>query len=338
MDEMKTTVCATRITIIGCGNVGTTCAYALLDNPLVRELVLIDQDSRKAEGEAMDLQHAVPLGMPVRVIAGSYRDAADSAIVILTAGAASKPEESRLDLLERNLAITLECVRSLMVEKFNGILLVTTNPVDVLALVAQRSSGLPVSQVIGSGTILDTARLRALLGSELNIDPRSVSASMIGEHGDSSVAVWSSAHIGGIPLHLYPGADQLPSHEEMLTSVHQAAQDVATRKGNTCFAIASCVNQICESILRDEQMILAVSTLMEGQYGLRDVYLSTLCIVGARGVERVLELPLSAEEKTALHASANVLREAFADIGKASEVTSQIRKQLGFSPAAESTE
>jgi len=305
---------AKSISIIGCGNVGTTCAYALLLNPLVRHLILIDHDLAAAEGEAMDLQHAVPLGSPVKVTAGDYKDAAESAIVILAAGVAGKADESRLALLERNAAITRECIGKLMAEQFDGVLLIATNPVDVLALVAQRESGLPVPQVIGSGTVIDTARLRAMLGSELGVEARSVHAFVIGEHGDSSVAVWSAAAIAGIPLRSYPGADRLPTEDELLSRVRQAAPEVVARKGNTCFAIASCVTRICEAILRDEHSVLAVSTLMEGQYGLTDVYLSTPCIVGARGVERVLELSLNKEEKQGLNASADLLRTTFAGL------------------------
>ncbi|MGI9072269.1 MAG: L-lactate dehydrogenase [Bryobacteraceae bacterium] len=301
---------ASCVAIIGCGNVGTACAYALLLDPLVRELVLIDQDVSKAEGEAMDLQHAVPVGAPVTVTAGSYKQVAESAIVILTAGAASKSGESRLDLLEENVAITRECIERLMAEHFNGVLLITSNPVDILAQIAQRESGLPMSQVVGSGTVIDTARLRVLLGTALGVEARAVHAYVIGEHGDSAVAAWSAAHIAGIPLSSYPGAAELPPYDELLASVRQAAQEVVARKGNTCFAIASCVTRICKAILGDEHTVLAVSTLMEGQYGLQDIYLSTPCVVGASGVERVLELPLNEKEQSGLHASANVLRSA----------------------------
>jgi len=322
MSEKASTSRDRRVSIIGCGNVGTACAYALVLDPLIRELVLIDQDGSKAEGEAMDLQHAVPLGAPVKVSAGSYKQAAESAIVILTAGAASKSGESRLDLLERNVAITRECVKQLMAEHFGGILLITTNPVDVLTQIAQQESGLPVNQVLGSGTVIDTARLRALLGEALGVDARAVHAYVIGEHGDSAVAAWSAAQIAGIPLGSYPGAEKLPPYDELLTSVRQAAPEVVAKKGNTCFAIASCVTRICEAILRDEHTVLAVSTLMEGQYELQSVYLSTPCIVGASGVERVLQLPLSAEEHNALHASAQVLQSAVAKVQQKSSVQS----------------
>jgi len=201
-----------------------------------------------------------------------------------------------------------------MAEGFDGVLIIATNPVDVLTFIAQKESGLPASQVIGSGTLLDTERLRHILGERLNVDPRSVHAAVIGEHGDSSVAVWSAAQVAGVPLALYPGADTLPSQEELLTSVRNAGPEVASLKGNTCFAIAACVTRICEAILRDERSVLLVSTLMTGQYGLRDVSLSTACIVGNCGVESALELHLNATEQTSLEASAAVLQRAYAKL------------------------
>ncbi len=299
-----------RIAIIGAGSVGTACAYSLLINSLVRELVLINQSAEKAEGEAMDLQHAVPLGMPVRVIAGTYEEAAQSDIVILTAGGAGKPGGSRLELLDESRKITLECIGALKAEGFTGILVIATNPVDLITHIAQRASGLPPNKVIGSGTVIDTARLRAFLARDLGVDARSVHAFVIGEHGDSSVIVWSSAHIAGIPLASYPGADRLPSHPDLERQVREAGSAVATRKGNTSFAIASSITAICEAVLRDEHTVLPVSTVLEGQYGLTDICLGTPCIVGASGVEQILELPLDAGEREGLEHSAHVLREA----------------------------
>ena len=303
---------ASRVSIIGCGNVGTASAYALLHSPSVRELVLLDHHPEKAEGEAMDLQHAVPLGRPVQVLAGNYRDAARSALVILTAGTAGQPGESRLDLLERNVKVIRQCVAQLKAEQFRGILLVATNPVDVLTQVAQQESGLPPSQVMGSGTVIDSARLRALLAAELEVEARAVHGYIIGEHGDSEIAVWSAVRIAGIPLADFPQSHKLPSYDQLLTQVRQAAPEVVARKGNTCFAIASCVMRICEAILRDEHTVLPVSARLDGQYGIQGVYLGTPCIVGAAGIERVLELPLSEAEREGLLASAAVLQQALA--------------------------
>jgi L-lactate dehydrogenase len=304
----------TRISIIGCGHVGTSCAYAILQNHLAREIVLIGDTEDHVHGEALDLQQAVPLGTPVKIFAGNYKDAAASSIVIMTVGSPAKFSGSRLDMLAGNVGIVRSCIQKLMAEGFDGVLVIATNPVDVLTFIAQRESGLPASQVIGSGTLLDTERLRHILGEKLNVDPRSVHAAVIGEHGDSSVAVWSAAQIAGVPLALYPGVDTLPAQEELLTSVRHAGPEVASLKGNTCFAIASCVTRICEAILRDERSVLMVSTLMNGQYGLKDVALSTPCIVGNCGVELALELHLDKAEQKALEASAAILQQAYAKL------------------------
>ena len=303
-----------RIAVIGCGYVGTTCASVLLQNRLMRELVLIDHLPDKAEGEAIDMQQAVPLGMPVRIFAGTYRDAAASDIVIITAGASGTAKETRLDLLQRNVAIVRQCVAQLMSEGFDGVLLIATNPVDVLARVVQIESGLEACKVIGSGTVIDTSRLRDLLGEKLCVDARHVHAFVIGEHGDSSVAAWSMAYVGGLPLSAFPGAAELPPPEDMLREVREAGTKVISLKGNTRFAIAACVHRICEAILRNERSILPVSTLLDGQYGLKNVYLSTPCILGAGGVEAVLELPLDDSELAALRYSAVVLDHAFATV------------------------
>jgi L-lactate dehydrogenase len=304
----------TRISIIGCGHVGTSCAYAILHTRLVREIVLIGDTEQHVRGEAMDLQQAVPLGSPIRIFAGTYKDAAASSIVVITVGWPGKFQGSRLEMLAGNVVIVRSCIARLMAEGFDGVLVIATNPVDVLTYIVQKESGLSPGQVIGSGTLLDSERLRYILGEQLNVDPRSVHAAVIGEHGDSSVAVWSVAQVAGLPLALYPGADALPSHEELLIAVRYAGPVVAVLKGNTCFAIASCVTRICEAVLRDERSVLMVSTLMTGQYGLRDVALSTPCIVGCRGVESVIELRLDEAEQKALEASAAVLKHAYTNL------------------------
>ncbi|MCY7352112.1 MAG: L-lactate dehydrogenase [Cytophagaceae bacterium] len=300
-----------RIAIIGTGHVGATSAYALLMSGVAREIVLIDINPEHAEGEAMDLQHAVPLTSPVRVWAGDYKDAARSAVVVITSGVGSRPGESRLDLLSRNVTVVRECTRRLMDEGFDGVLLMTTNPVDILAQVAQEESGLPVGRVIGSGTVLDTSRLRAMLGEALKVDARSVHAYIIGEHGDSEIAVWSSARVAGVPLVDYCAPDVSPDFDGLLQRVRHAAPEIIRRKGYTSFAIASCVARICESVMRDEHTVLPVSTMMRGEYGIEGIYLSTPCVVGHLGVERVIELSLDEMEHRGLEASAEVLRRTF---------------------------
>ena len=299
------------VAIVGCGHVGMACANAILQRQLVRELVLIDEAEDVARGEALDLEQAVPLGLPVKVTAGTYEQAAASDIVVMAAGAPGKFSGSRLDMLAANVGLVRACFTRLCAEGFRGVLLLATNPVDVLTYVAQSESGLPARQVIGTGTLIDSERLRAMLGERLGVDARSVHANVIGEHGDSSVPVWSAVQIAGIPLMQYPGADVLPSRAELQAEVRGAGLEVARLKGNTCYAIAACVARISEAILRDERSVLVVSTLISGQYGLHDVAFSTPCIVGAGGVETVLELKIDAEESRALESSAAVLSRAF---------------------------
>ena len=306
-----------RIAIIGCGHVGATSAYSILTNGTVEELVIVDEDNEKLLGEVMDLQHAVPLSSPVRIWAGDYEDAAAADIVVIAAGAGSKPGETRLDLLGKNSVVIREIAQKLKQSKFDGIILITTNPVDILAQIAQEESGLPPAKVIGSGTVLDTARLRFLLGETLGIEAGSVHAYVIGEHGDSEVATWSAARVGGAPL-----ADfcqpQCPDFPKMLETVRQAAPEIVKRKGYTSFAVASCVNRICTAILRDERTILPVSTMTGGQYGIDGVYLSLPCVVGRNGVEKVVELPLDDTELKGLLASADLLKKTLAELKKSS--------------------
>ena len=304
-----------KVAIIGAGTVGVTCAYSLVLKGTAREIVLINRDPKKAEGEASDLQHAVPLGQPVKVTAGDYKDVADSAIVIFAAGVASgDKDESRLELLKRNAVVLRECVGKLKAAAFNGVLLIVSNPVDVLTYIAQQEAGLPHSQVIGSGTVIDTNRLRTLLGEELGIEARSVHGYIIGEHGDSSVAVWSGTQVAGMPLANFPGSAALPSSDELLHRVRSAGPEVLELKGNTCYAIASCVERICEAILRNEHSVLTVSTDLNGEYNLRNVCLSTPCIIGEKGVVKVLELTLNDAESGALAMSAQVLRDALLEV------------------------
>jgi L-lactate dehydrogenase len=299
-----------RVSVVGCGHVGATSAYALLTRGVAREVVLLDADSRRAEGEAMDLQQAAALARPVEVRAGDWSDAASSAVVVVAAGVGGRPGESRLDLLGRNVSVIRDVMENLVSRNFGGILLMTTNPVDVLAQFAQESSGLPAARVIGSGTVLDSARLRTMLGRHLGVEPRSVHAHVVGEHGDSEIAAWSSARVAGVSLREFcEGAGvECPDFGELLRRVRRAAPDIIERKGYTSYAIASCVARICEAVLRDEHSVLPVSTLLTGQYGIRDVYLSLPCVVGRAGVERVIEIPLDDAEREGLRASADLLR------------------------------
>ena len=314
-----------RVAVVGCGNVGATSGYALVLSGLAREVILVDVNRRRAEGEAMDLQHAAALGRPVAVRAGDYADAARADIVVVAAGVGGRPGESRLDLLGRNVSVVREVMAGLMAEGFDGIVLMTTNPVDVLAQVAHEESGLAVERVIGSGTVLDTARLRAMLGASLNVEARSIHAYIIGEHGDSEITAWNSARVAGVPLRDFCAGGTCPDFDDLLGHVRRAAPEIIARKGFTSYAIASCVARICEAVLRDERGVLPVSTMMRGQYGLEGVYLSVPCVVGRRGVERVIEIPLDESERAGLHASAELLRRTHDGLrgagGKASGTT-----------------
>lgn len=302
-----------RVAIIGCGHVGATSAYSLLMNGTVEELVLVDRDGEKLLGEVMDLQHAVPLARPMRIWAGDYEDMATADIVIIAAGVGSKPGETRLDLLGRNVVVIREIVQKLVRVNFDGIVLMTTNPVDVLAQIAQEESGLPPVKVIGSGTVLDTARLRFLLGEELGVEARSVHAYVVGEHGNSEVATWSAARVGGAPLVDFCKPN-CPDFSTIQERVRQAAPEIVRLKGYTSFAVAACVNRICAAILRDEKTILPVSTMTGGQYGIDGVYLSLPCVVGRDGVEKIVELPLDDAEREGLLASADLLKRTLAEL------------------------
>lgn len=308
-----------RVCIIGCGRVGMASAYALIQSSLLRELVLVGRSPEQTEGEVMDLEHAVavPMKSPIKIVNGDYAEAARSSIVVVTAGeATSGPDVSRLDLLSKNAVIVRDIVGKLKAEGFAGILVMASNPVDVLAQIAQEVSGLPAGQVIGTGTLVDTARLRRLLADELGIEPRAVDAYIIGEHGDSEIAVWSGARVAGVELGRYPGAQALPDYGDILDRVRRAAPEVVKRKGHTAYAIGLCVQRICEAVLRNERAVLAVSALLQGEYGIEGVYLGTPCVVGKNGVERVIELDLDAEEREGMQASANLLKSMRQDLPK----------------------
>lgn len=303
-----------RVAIIGCGHVGATSAYALLFNGAAEEIILIDKNRDKLRGETMDLKHAVPLARPVRIRAGDYADTGQADIAVIAAGAGTRPGESRLDLLGRNVAVIREIVGELMSNNFAGIILMTTNPVDILAQITQQESGLPTGRVIGSGTVLDTARLRVMLGAELGgIEARSIHAYIIGEHGESEIATWHAARVGGSPIPDFC-EDEPPDLAAILENVRDAAPSIVRHKGYTSFAIASCVARICEAVLRDERSILPVSAMTDGQYGISGVYLSLPCVVGRNGVERIIELPLDEAEQEGLRASAALLEKTLRQV------------------------
>lgn len=299
--------------IIGCGGVGATIAYTLMQSGLFNEIALIDANRNRAEGEALDIGHGVPFTRPVSVYAGDYADLADAYLVIIAAGANQAPGETRLDLVAKNARIFKAIVPEVARVNRSCILLVVTNPVDVLTTLTLRLSGFPHERVIGSGTVLDTARLKWLVGNHLRVDSRNVHAFIVGEHGDSELAAWSCAQVCGLPLATYcrqVGCKRPPDLNALYEDVRNAAYEIIARKGSTYYAIGMAVRRIAEALMRDEHSVLPVSSLVMGQYGLNDICLGLPAVVCRSGVENVLELPLSDDERKRLLASAETLAEA----------------------------
>lgn len=304
---------ARKVGIVGCGFVGSSSAFALMQSGLFNEMVLIDAVPEKAEGEALDISHGVPFATPMEIYAGNYDDVKDAGVIVVTAGAAQKPGETRLDLVHKNVGIFRTIIPEIAKRGFDGILLIVANPVDILTYAALQMSGLPRNRVIGSGTVLDSARLRSKLGEHLNVDSRSCHAFIIGEHGDSEFAAWSSANVSGVPLsdmcEMRGHYHHEESQENILESVKNSAYEIISKKHATYYGIAMSVKRICEALVHDEKSILPVSVLMEGEYGLNDVCLSMPSIVGADGFEQHIPIPLSDEEQAELEKSAKALHE-----------------------------
>jgi L-lactate dehydrogenase len=300
-----------RVAVIGAGFVGTTFAYTLLQSGLASEIVLIDANQAKAEGEAIDLNHAMQLSQPTRIWAGGYEDCSGAAITVITAGSAQKPGETRLDLVQRNFSIFQKIIPEVVRNNPNGILLIATNPVDVLSYASWKLSGLPAERVIGSGTVLDTARFRYLISQKAGVDPRSVHAYIIGEHGDSEVPVWSLANIAGMPLKVFCDFNCTDLSDKVLDNIYTETRDAAARiiqlKGATYYAIANGLLKIVEAILRDQNTVLSVSTLIEDYYDIHNRYLSLPCVIGRNGVKHFLRLNLNQKETEGLQNSARVL-------------------------------
>ena len=306
-----------KVAIIGYGFVGSASAFALMQSGLFTEMVLLDANHQKAEGEAEDIVHGIPFGRPMQIYAGDYDDIADAAIIVITAGANQKPDETRLDLVNKNIAIFQSIIPEITKRDFEGILLIVANPVDILTYTAQKLSGYPEKRVIGSGTVLDSARLKYHLGQHLGVDSRSVHAFIVGEHGDSEIAAWSSANISGIPLdnfcEMRGHYNHMEATERIAAEVKQSAYEIISKKGATYYGIAMSVKRICEAIIRDEKSILPISTMLHGEYGISDVVLSLPCIVGRDGYETKVPIDLDQEEVSKLHESANTLKEVLSE-------------------------
>ncbi|MGG6311122.1 L-lactate dehydrogenase [Paenibacillus macerans] len=306
---MKNKLRSSRVVIIGTGAVGATTAYTLLLRERISELVLIDANKEKALGEALDMNHGLPFTGGVKIWAGDYSDCADADVIVIAAGASQRPGETRIDLLKRNAGIFDSIVQNIVKYNDHGIILVATNPVDILSYVTLKKSGFPSNRVIGSGTLLDSARFRYLIGHNKKINPRSIHAHIIGEHGDSELPLWSLANVAGIGLEF---SDE--DREEIFNNTKNAAYEIINAKGATSYAIALALDRIIVSILQNEGSVLNVSTLLTDYNGVSDVYLGVPSIVDRTGVRQVLDLQLSDEELTQFHASANKLKSEIAKL------------------------
>ena len=308
-----------KAAVVGCGQVGASIAFRFLQQGLFSRLVLLDLDQKKAEGEAMDLRDGLPYGPAMELYAGGYDDLADCAPVVITAGANQKPGETRLDLIGKNTAILRSVMGEITARDFGGVVLVVSNPVDVLTYAAWKLSGYPRERVLGSGTVLDTGRLKQLLGAELRVDSRNIHAFIIGEHGDSELAVWSEANVSGLDLEDFSCAKGRclsgEDRERLYREVRDSAYEIIRRKGATYYGIAMAVGRIAEAIVKDEHAVLPVSAVLEGEYGLEGLALSVPSIVSRGGLQEILEMPLSGKEREALNASAEQMRKAIGTLG-----------------------
>lgn len=318
MEERKQELNLRKVAIIGCGFVGASSAFSLMQSGLFSEMVLLDVDQKKAEGEAMDIRHGVPFAKAMKIYAGNYDDIVDAAVIVVTAGANQKEDETRLDLVHKNVAIFQSIIPEIKKRGYQGILLIVSNPVDILTYAALKLSGFPENRVIGSGTVLDTARLKYQLGQHLGVDSRSVHAFIIGEHGDSEIAAWSSANVSGVPLERFCEMRGHFCHEEateqIAEKVKNMAYDIIARKRATYYGIAMSVKRICEAIIRDEKSILPISSMMHGEYGIDGISLSMPAIIGKDGLETKVPISLDEEEQEKLLESAQTLKEVLGTI------------------------
>ena len=303
-----------KITVIGAGSVGSTIAYSLVVMGIASEIVMIDINKEKAQGEAMDIKQGVPFSHPASIYAGEYADAVDSDIVIITSGMARKAGQSRLDLAQTNVNILKSVAAEIVPHAPNAIYIIVSNPVDVLTYVFHKISGIPEERIIGSGTILDTARLRARVAEYYDVNEKNVHAYVLGEHGDSAFVPWSIANISNVPIYDYKDAIQnggsYPDidHEDVENYVRKSGATVIQRKGATFYAVSMSVCHLCKCLLSGIDTTLTVSTMLHGEYGIDDVCLSLLSIVGKNGATGKILLPLNEEEIKALHNSADCLK------------------------------
>lgn len=308
-----------KVMLIGCGMVGMSYAYALLNQNIVDELVLVDVNKEKAIGEAMDLNHGLAFASSsMKIYAGDYSDAKDTDLIVIAAGVNQKPGESRIDLLSRNTAVFKSIIDPVVEAGFNGIFLIATNPVDIMSEITLKLSGFSPDKVIGSGTTLDSARLRYLVGEKLKVDPRNIHAYVIGEHGESEFVPWSQAHVSTVSLDelkaKHPERSEDLDMSEIEAEVRNSAQKIIAAKKATYYGIGMALVRITKAIFSDENSILTISSLVDGPYGIKGAYLGLPCIVGREGRVKLLELDLTEEEQKKLEKSAAVIKEAFSNV------------------------
>lgn len=301
-----------KVILVGDGAVGSSYAFALVTQNIAQEVGIVDINTAKTEGDAIDLSHALAFTSPKKIYSATYADAHDADLVVITAGAPQKPGETRLDLVNKNLKINRDVVTQIVESGFNGIFLVAANPVDILTHATWRMSGFPKDRVIGSGTSLDTGRLQKVIGEMEHVDPRSVNAYMLGEHGDTEFPVWSYNNVGGVKV-----SDWVKAHPEVgenkLEAIHKEvadmAYDIINKKGATFYGIGTALAFITKAILNNEHRVLPLSVPMDGEYGLHDIHIGTPAVVGRHGLEQVIEMPLNADEQAKMEASAKQLKE-----------------------------
>lgn len=307
-----------KIVIVGTGMVGMSYAYCLLNQSVCDELVLIDVDKKRAEGEAMDLNHGLAFaGSSMKIYAGDYESCQDADLVLIAAGVAQKQGETRLDLLKRNTQVFRSIIEPVTASGFNGIFLVATNPVDIMARIVYEISGFPPGRVVGTGTALDTARLRYLLGEKFIIDPRNMHAYVMGEHGDSEFVPWSQAMMATKPIFDLCSETEGCHFQELLEieeEVRMAAYKIIEAKRATYYGIGMAMARITKAIFGNEYSVLTVSALLQGEYGEKGVFIGIPCVVNRMGVSRIIELSLSAEEKQRLHLSCETLDQTYQDL------------------------
>ncbi|ARN91939.1 L-lactate dehydrogenase [Levilactobacillus brevis] len=304
-----------KVVLVGDGAVGSAYAYSMMNQGIAEEFVIVDVVKERTEGDALDLEDAQVFTSPKNVYSGDYSDCKDADVVVITAGAPQKPGETRLDLVNKNLKILSSIVKPVVESGFDGIFVVAANPVDILTYATWKFSGFPKEKVIGSGTSLDTSRLRVALAKKFNVDPRNVEAYIMGEHGDSEFAAYDEATVGSKPLKVVAKEHGLTDDDlaKIEDDTRNKAYEIINRKGATYYGVATCLMRITKAILRDENAILPIGAALNGEYGLDDIFIGTPAIVNASGLGGVIEVPLSDKEKDLMAKSAETLKKVTQD-------------------------